>query len=54
MALEDSPNGGASATAAGCHVIAVPSLLPIPQAPGRLVVPSLSELSLATLRAMAA
>ena len=50
VALEDSPNGVASATAAGCQVIAVPSLVPIPEAPGRLVVPSLSDLSLATLR----
>jgi len=54
VALEDSPSGVASATAAGCHVIAVPSLLPIPQAARRLVVPSLSDLSLATLRAIAA
>ncbi len=50
VALEDSPNGVASATAAGCQVIAVPSLVPIPEAPGRLVVPSLSDLSLETLR----
>jgi HAD superfamily hydrolase (TIGR01509 family) len=54
VALEDSPNGVASATAAGCNVIAVPSLLPIPPAPRRLIVPSLSDLSLATLRSMAA
>ena len=54
VALEDSPNGVASATAAGCRVIAVPSLLPIPPAAGRLVVPSLSDLSPTTLRAMAA
>jgi HAD superfamily hydrolase (TIGR01509 family) len=54
VALEDSPNGAASATAAGCHVVAVPSLLPIPPAARRLVVPSLRDLSLATLRAMAA
>jgi HAD superfamily hydrolase (TIGR01509 family) len=54
VALEDSPNGVASATAAGCLVVAVPTLLPIPQAPGRLVVPSLAEVSLATLRALAA
>ena len=54
VALEDSPNGVASATAAGCQVIAVPSLLPIAPAPRRLIVPSLSDLSLATLRAMAA
>jgi HAD superfamily hydrolase (TIGR01509 family) len=54
VALEDSPNGVASATAAGCHVIAVPSLLPIAPAARRLIVPSLSAISLATLRAMAA
>jgi HAD superfamily hydrolase (TIGR01509 family) len=54
VALEDSPNGVASATAAGCHVIAVPSLVPIAPAARRLIVPSLSAVSLATLRAMAA
>lgn len=54
VALEDSPSGVASATGAGCLVIAVPSLLPIPAAPGRLVVPSLSDISLATLRTLAA
>ena len=53
VALEDSPNGVASATAAGCHVIAVPSLVPIEPAPRRLVVPSLTEVSLATLQALA-
>jgi HAD superfamily hydrolase (TIGR01509 family) len=44
FALEDSPNGVASAEAAGCRVIAVPSLTPIPPAPGRLVVASLLDL----------
>jgi HAD superfamily hydrolase (TIGR01509 family) len=53
VALEDSPNGVASATAAGCRVIAVPSLLSIPPAPGRLVVSSLREVTLETLRALA-
>jgi beta-phosphoglucomutase-like phosphatase (HAD superfamily) len=43
-ALEDSPNGVASAEAAGCQVIAVPSLIPIDPAPGRTVVGSLAEL----------
>ena len=43
-ALEDSPNGVASAEAAGCQVIAVPSLIPIGPAPGRMVVGSLTEL----------
>jgi HAD superfamily hydrolase (TIGR01509 family) len=45
FALEDSPNGVASAEAAGCRVFAVPSLLPIPPAPGRTVVPSLLDLT---------
>jgi HAD superfamily hydrolase (TIGR01509 family) len=44
IALEDSPNGVASAEAAGCRVIAVPSLIPIEPAPGRMVVCSLAEL----------
>jgi HAD superfamily hydrolase (TIGR01509 family) len=54
VALEDSPNGVISATAAGCRVIAVPSLLAIPPASGRLVVSSLSDINVATLRALAA
>jgi HAD superfamily hydrolase (TIGR01509 family) len=54
VALEDSLNGATSATLAGCKVIAVPSLLPIPAAPGRLVVTSLTEVSLETLRTLAA
>ena len=53
VALEDSPNGVASATAANCKVIAVPSLLPIPPAAGRLVVRSLTEVSMATLQGLA-
>jgi HAD superfamily hydrolase (TIGR01509 family) len=44
FALEDSPNGVASAQAAGCRVIAVPSLVPISPAPGRVVVRSLLDL----------
>ena len=42
--LEDSPNGVAAAEAAGCRVFAVPSLVPIPPAPGRTVVGSLLDL----------
>ena len=45
FALEDSPNGVASAEAAGCRVFAVPSMVPIPPAPGRTVVPSLLDLT---------
>jgi HAD superfamily hydrolase (TIGR01509 family) len=44
-ALEDSPNGVAAAEAAGCRVFVVPSLLPIPPAPGRTVVRSLLDLT---------
>ena len=43
-ALEDSPNGVASAEAAGCRVIAVPSLVPIEPTPSRTVVRSLLDL----------
>ena len=50
VVLEDSPNGVAAATAAGCAVVAVPSLLPVEPAPGRLVVPSLAEVTVARLR----
>jgi beta-phosphoglucomutase-like phosphatase (HAD superfamily) len=52
VALEDSPNGVASAEAAGCLVVAVPSLLPIPTRPGRVVASSLSQIDLAMLRGM--
>ncbi|GAA3093908.1 HAD family phosphatase [Nonomuraea sp. NPDC049419] len=52
VVLEDSPNGVAAATAAGCAVVAVPSLLPVEQAPGRLVVTSLTDVGVADLRAL--
>ncbi|HEX3493004.1 MAG TPA: HAD family phosphatase [Streptosporangiaceae bacterium] len=52
-ALEDSPNGVAAAEAAGCLTVAVPSMVPIPPAATRLVVRSLTELSLDRLRALA-
>ncbi|MGR6917326.1 HAD family hydrolase [[Actinomadura] parvosata] len=50
VVLEDSPNGVAAATAAGCAVVAVPSLLPVEPAPGRLVVSSLTEVGVSDLR----
>jgi beta-phosphoglucomutase-like phosphatase (HAD superfamily) len=53
VALEDSPNGVGAAEAAGCITIAVPSLVPIPPGPGRLVVSSLTEVSLARLQDLA-
>lgn len=52
VVLEDSPNGVAAATAAGCAVVAVPHLLPVEPAPGRLVVSSLTEVGVADLRAL--
>lgn len=54
VALEDSPNGVASAEAAGCRLIAVPSLVPIGAQPGRVVAASLSQVSLARLRDLVA
>jgi HAD superfamily hydrolase (TIGR01509 family) len=54
VALEDSPNGVASAAAAGCRVLAVPSLVPIQPAPGLIVLGSLRDVTLATLRELAA
>jgi HAD superfamily hydrolase (TIGR01509 family) len=58
VALEDSPRGIASAQAAGCPVIAVPSV-PLPAAlgtaqPGRAVVTSLREVDLACIRQVVA
>ena len=52
IALEDSPNGVAAAEAAGCMVIAIPSLLPIPTRPRRVVASSLSQIDLAMLHGM--
>jgi HAD superfamily hydrolase (TIGR01509 family) len=54
VALEDSPNGVASAEAAGCQLIAVPSLVPIADQPGRLVVASLAEVDVTLLRKIVA
>jgi HAD superfamily hydrolase (TIGR01509 family) len=54
VALEDSPNGVASAETAGCRVVAVPSLVPIPARPGRVVAASLRQVDLAMLRRLVA
>jgi HAD superfamily hydrolase (TIGR01509 family) len=54
VALEDSPSGVESAGAAGCLVVAVPSLLPIEPAPGRIVVASLTGVNMEVLRVLAA
>lgn len=50
LVIEDSRNGVAAAEAAGCVVVAVPGVVPIPDAPGRLVIASLAGTSLEWLR----
>ena len=54
VVLEDSPAGVASGEAAGCAVVAVPSVpgVRMAAAPRRLVVPSLAGLTPADLRAL--
>jgi HAD superfamily hydrolase (TIGR01509 family) len=54
VALEDSPNGVAAAEAAGCRLIAVPSLVPISARPGRVIATSLTEVDVAMLRKLVA
>ncbi|MCH0539462.1 HAD family phosphatase [Streptomyces sp. MUM 203J] len=50
--VEDTPTGVAAAEAAGCRVVAVPSLAPIAPADGRVVVGSLEEVDLDFLRSL--
>ncbi|MFJ4919578.1 HAD family hydrolase [Streptomyces sp. NPDC088725] len=50
VAVEDSPDGTASAQAAGCAVLVVPSLLPVEPAEKRFFAGSLEEVNLAVLR----
>ncbi|MEV6108141.1 HAD family phosphatase [Streptomyces sp. NPDC051940] len=50
--IEDTVTGVAAAEAAGCRVIAVPSVAPIAPALGRTVVSSLEEVDLAFLRSL--
>jgi HAD superfamily hydrolase (TIGR01509 family) len=52
VALEDSPTGAASATAAGCVVIAVPSVTAIDPAERRFIVPSLDQVDLSYVRSL--
>ncbi|MEU4969870.1 HAD family hydrolase [Streptomyces smyrnaeus] len=49
LALEDTPTGAASARAAGCRVIAVPTVDGIEEAPGTLLLASLREVDLKAL-----
>lgn len=53
IALEDSKTGLASAEAAGTVAVGIPNIVPIPKAPGRIIIPTLSEMNtelLANLR----
>ncbi|WP_327685095.1 HAD family hydrolase [Streptomyces sp. NBC_00467] len=50
--IEDTATGVASAEAAGCRVVAVPSVAPIAPAVGRVVVRSLEEVDLGFLRTL--
>lgn len=52
IALEDSPTGTAAAEAAGYRAVAVPSVVPVPAAPGRVVLSSLAGVTLADLAAL--
>ncbi|QKW22986.1 HAD family phosphatase [Kitasatospora sp. NA04385] len=54
VVVEDTPTGVAAAEAAGCPVVAVPSIAAIEPAPGRLVLPSLEHVDLGLLRTLAA
>jgi len=50
LAIEDSPTGTASATAAGCAVLVVPNDVPVPAGPGRVQRETLAELTEPELR----
>ncbi|WP_371672592.1 HAD family phosphatase [Streptomyces sp. NBC_00289] len=50
--VEDTATGVASAEAAGCHVVVVPSVAPIGPAPRRTVVGSLEQVDLVFLRGL--
>ncbi|MEV4330198.1 HAD family phosphatase [Streptomyces sp. NPDC049597] len=50
--VEDTATGVAAAEAAGCRVVAVPSVAPIAPAAGRIVVQSLEEVDLLFLRTL--
>ncbi|MBT8226008.1 MAG: HAD family phosphatase [Dactylosporangium sp.] len=52
VAVEDSPNGVASALAAGCAVLAVPCEVALPPREGATVVGSLADVDVAFLRTL--
>ena len=49
IALEDSVNGVLAAEAAGYRTVAVPSVVPVPQQPGRIVLDTLAGVTLGQL-----
>ena len=53
VAIEDSRTGAASAQAAGCAVVAVPHVVPVPPGPGMVVLDTLEGLSPAGLARLA-
>ncbi|RKT03066.1 HAD superfamily hydrolase (TIGR01509 family) [Streptomyces sp. 3211.6] len=52
VAVEDSPDGAASAEAAGCPVLVVPSLLDVPRSAARTFASSLEEVTPELLRGL--
>jgi HAD superfamily hydrolase (TIGR01509 family) len=52
VVIEDAPTGVLAAEAAGCAVIAVPSVAPIEAGPGRTVLGSLEQIDLPLLRGL--
>jgi len=54
VALEDSPNGVASALAAGCVTIAVPGVAQVQPRPGLTIAASLADLNIEALEALVA
>jgi HAD superfamily hydrolase (TIGR01509 family) len=49
IALEDSKTGLASAEAAGTLAVGIPNIVPIPQTPNRVVIPTLQGLTTSDL-----
>jgi HAD superfamily hydrolase (TIGR01509 family) len=54
IALEDSLPGLASAEAAGCRVVGIPHLVALEPSPGRIIIPTLAGIDVASLAALAA
>lgn len=52
VAIEDSPGGLRSALAAGCKTLGVPCMVPLPNLPGLHTAPSLTEVTVDTLRGL--